>query len=162
VNAPAAPLRFDDLRVGTVMSADEPYEVTRDEIVEMGRRFDPQPFHLDDDAGAASPFGGLAASGIHTLAASIRLGAREVPVTAAVAGLGIDEIRMLQPVRPGDRLQQTTEVTELRPSASRPDRGIVRGKRTVRNQDGVAVMTYTLTWMVERTTTTPPPASTSP
>jgi len=155
VSSPAAPLRFDDLRVGTVLSSTEPYEITRDEIVEMAQRFDPQPFHLDDEAGAASHFGGLVASGLHTLAASIRLGAGEAPATAAVAGLGMDEIRMLQPVRPGDRLQQTTEITGLRPSASRPDRGIVRGKRTVRNQDGVPVMTYTLTWMVERT----PPAA---
>ncbi len=154
MNAPTAPLRFDDLRVGTVLSTDEPYDVTRDEIVEIAGRFDPQPFHLDDEAGAASHFGGLVASGIHTLAMSVRLGAREAPATAAVAGLGIDEIRMLQPVRPGDRLQQTTEVTELRPSASRPDRGIVRARRTVRNQDGVAVMSYAITWMVERT----PPA----
>jgi acyl dehydratase len=69
----------------------------------------------------------------------------------------LDEIRMLQPVRPGDRLEQTTEVTELRPSASRPDRGIVRGKRTVRNQDGVPVMTYEVAWMVERTPPTAPP-----
>lgn len=152
-----APLRFDDLRVGTVMSSTEPYEMTRDEIVEMAQRFDPQPFHLDDEAAAASHFGGLVASGLHTLAASIRLGAGEVPATAAVAGLGLDEIRMLQPVRPGDRLEQTTEVTELRPSASRPDRGIVRGKRTVRNQDGVPVMTYEVAWMVERTSPTAPP-----
>ena len=156
VNPPTAPLRFDDLRVGTVLSATEPYEITRDEIFEMGQRFDPQPFHLDDEAGAASHFGGLVASGIHTLAASVRLGAREVPATAAMAGLGLDEIRMLQPVRPGDRLEQTTEVTGLRPSASRPDRGIVRARRTVRNQDGVAVMTYMISWMVERT---PPPAT---
>jgi len=151
VNPPAPPLRFDDLRVGTVLSSTEPYEITRDEIVEIAQRFDPQPFHLDDEAAPASQFGGLVASGVHTLAASIRLGAGEAPATAAVAGLGMDEIRMLLPVRPGDRLQQTTEITELRPSASRPDRGIVRGKRTVRNQDGVPVMTYTLTWMVERT-----------
>jgi acyl dehydratase len=156
VNATAAPLYFDDLRVGTVMSTTEPYEVSRNEIVEIARRFDPQPFHLDDEAGAASHFGGLVASGIHTLAASVRLGAREAPATAAVAGLGMDEIRMLQPVRPGDRLQQTTEVTELRPSASRPDRGIVRARRTVRNQDGGAVMTYMITWMVERTPPAPP------
>jgi acyl dehydratase len=155
VSSPTPLLRFEDLRVGTLLTTGDDYEITRDEIVEIARRFDPQPFHLDDDAGAASHFGGLVASGIHTLAVSVRLGAWEAPATAAVAGLGMDEIRMLQPVRPGDRLQQTTEITELRPSASRADRGIVRGKRTVRNQNGVAVMTYILTWMVERT----PPAT---
>jgi acyl dehydratase len=156
VSSPTPLLRFEDLRVGTLLTTGDDYEITRDEIVEIARRFDPQPFHLDDDAGAASHFGGLVASGIHTLAVSVRLGAWKAPATAAVAGLGMDEIRMLQPVRPGDRLQQTTEITELRPSASRADRGIVRGKRTVRNQNGVAVMTYILTWMVERT---PPPTA---
>lgn len=150
MNLPTARLLFDDLRVGTVMSTSEAYEITREEIVEVAGRWDPQPFHLDDEAAADSQFGGLVASGLHTLAASVRLGTLEQPSTASIAGLGMDEIRMLHPVRPGDRLQQTTDVTELLPSRSRPDRGIVRARRTVRNQDGVAVLTYLLTWMVER------------
>ena len=95
---------------------------------------------------------GLVASGLHTIAASIWLGDREMPKTAAIAGLGMDKLRLRHPVRPGDRLHQTTEVVQLRPSQSRPDRGIVRGHRTVRNQDGVVVLTYVLTWMVERAT----------
>lgn len=144
------PLLFDDITPGMVLATSEDYEVTREEIVEVAGRWDPQPFHLDDEAAAATDFGGLVASGLHTFAASIALGAREVPRTAAVAGLGMDELRMCHPVRPGDRLQQTTEVVEVRPSRSRPDRGIVRGRRTVRNQDGVVVFTYLLTWMVER------------
>ena len=152
VIAPEAPLRFDDITVGTVMSSSEPYEITRDEIVEVASRWDPQPFHLDDEAAEGSHFGGLVASGLHTIAASIWLGDREMPRTAAIAGLGMDELRMRHPVRPGDRLHQTTEVIDVRPSQSRPDRGVVRGRRTVRNQDGVVVLTYFLTWMVERTT----------
>jgi acyl dehydratase len=124
--------------------------MTRDEIVEVAGRWDPQPFHLDEAAARATDYKGLIASGLHTIAASIRLSTLERPKTAAVAGLGIDELRMLHPVRPGDRLDQTTEVIELRPSRSRPDRGIVRARRTVRNQDGVVVLTYVLTWMVER------------
>lgn len=143
-------LLFDDLRVGMVRSAGEPYAVTADEIVEVAGRWDPQPFHLDETAGRASDYGGLIASGLHTIAASICLGEREAPPMASVAGLGIDELRFLRPVRPGDRLGQTTEIVELRPSRSRPDRGIVRGRRTVTTQDGVAVLTYVLTWMVER------------
>jgi acyl dehydratase len=135
-----------------VMSTSEVYEITKDEIVEVAGRWDPQPFHLDEEAGAASHFGGLVASGLHTLAASIRLGTQEEPRTAAVAGLSIDAVRMRQPVRPGDRLQQTTEIVGVRPSRSRPDRGIVQGRRTVRNQGGVAVLTYDVTWMVERAT----------
>jgi acyl dehydratase len=152
VIVPEAPLRFDDIRVGTVMSSSEAYEMTRDEIVEVASRWDPQPFHLDEDAAEASHFGGLVASGLHTIAASIWLGDREVPRTAAIAGLGMDELRMHHPVRPGDRLHQTTEVFEVRPSQSRPDRGVVRAHRSVRNQDGVVVLTYSLTWMVERAT----------
>ena len=152
MNLPVAPLLFDDIRVGMVLSTDETYEITRDEIVEVAGRWDPQPFHLDELAAEATDFKGLVASGLHTLAASVRLGTLEQPATAAVAGLGMDELRMRHPVRPGDRLRQTTEVVEARPSRSRRDRGIVRGRRTVTNQDGVVVLTYFVTWMVERAT----------
>jgi acyl dehydratase len=143
-------LLFDDITVGMMMSTSEPYEMTRDEIVEVAGRWDPQPFHVDEVAARATDYKGLIASGLHTIAASIRLSIDERPATAAVAGLGIDEVRFIRPVRPGDRLIQTTEVVELLPSRSRPDRGIVRGRRTVRNQDGIVVLTYLLTWMVER------------
>ena len=147
-----APLLFDDITVGLVMVSPAAYEITRDEIVEYARRFDPQPFHLDDEAAARSDFGGLVASGLHTLAVSNRLGSDETPGTAAVAGLGIDELRLLHPVRPGDRLRQSTEIIARRVSHSRPDRGIVRARRTLRNQDDVPVLTYLLTWMVARDT----------
>jgi acyl dehydratase len=73
-----------------------------------------------------------------------------MPRTAAIAGLGIDELRFLAPVRPGDRLSQMTEIVETIPSRSRPDAGIVRGRRSLRNQDGVEVMTYVVAWMVAR------------
>ena len=143
-------LRFDDLRVGLVRSAGEAYGMTAEEIVEVAGRWDPQVFHLDAEAAKATDYGGLIASGLHTFAASICLGERETPPMASVAGLGVDELRFLAPVRPGDRLRQTTEILELRPSRSRPDRGIVRGRRIMTTQDGVAVLTYVLTWMVER------------
>ena len=147
---PEALQLFDDIVVGSMMTSPEPYEITAEEIKEVASRWDPMPFHLDDGAGAASHFGGLVASGAHTIAASIRLGALEVPRTAAIAGLGIDELRFLAPVRPGDRLSQTTEIIEKIPSSSRADAGIVRGRRSLRNQDGIAVMTYVVTWMVAR------------
>ena len=145
-----APLLFDEIPVGLVLAPLEAYEMTRDDIVDFAGRFDPQPFHLDEEAAARTDFGGLVASGLHTLAVSIRLGADEEPATAAVAGLGIDELRMLRPVRPGDRLRQSTEVVEVCASRSRRDRGIVRARRTVRNQDDVPVLTYLLSWMVAR------------
>ena len=150
VRSPDVRLLFDDISVGTVMTVSEAYEITADEIVEVSRRWDPQPFHLDPVSAAASHFGGLVASGLHTIAASLALGSRETPGTAAMAGLGLDDLRFLHPVRPGDRLVQTTEVIEVLPSRSRPDLGIVRGRRRVTNQDGVEVLSYVLTWMVER------------
>ena len=147
---PEALLLFDDVMVGSVLSSTEPYLVTADEIKEVARRFDPMPFHLDEAAGAASHFGGLVASGAHTIAVSIRLGSLEMPRTAAIAGLGIDELRFLAPMRPGDALTQTTEIVETIPSRSRPDAGILRGRRSLRNQHGAEVMTYVVTWMVAR------------
>jgi acyl dehydratase len=150
VNIPEAPLHFDDIVVGTVMKSPEPYEVTAEEIKEVGRRWDPMPFHTDEAAGEASIFGGLVGSGGHSVLVSIRLGTEEEPNTVAIAGLGIDELRFRQPLRPGDRLSQTTEIIETRPSGSRPDAGIVRGLRRLVNQDGVEVLTYVVTWMVAR------------
>jgi acyl dehydratase len=147
---PPEPLRYEDIPLGLVCTAVDEYEVSRDEIVEFASRFDPYPFHLHEAGGAASDFGGLVAPGLLVISVSTLLSHREVPRTAAAIGLGIDELRLLRPVRPGDRLRQATEVIERRRSRSRPDRGIVRGRRTVRNQDDVAVMTCVVTWMVER------------
>ena len=151
VNLPEVPLLlFDDIVVGMVLTSDTPYVMTAEEIKEVAGRWDPMPFHLDEAAGAATHFGGLVASGGHTIIVSIKLGTEEVPRTAAIAGLGIDELRFLAPVRPGDRLTQTTEVVDVRPSSSRPERGVVRGRRAVLNQDGVEVLTYVVAWMVAR------------
>jgi acyl dehydratase len=145
-----APLLFDDIVVGAVLTSPRPYEITAEEIKEVAQRWDPMPFHVEEAAGEASHFGGLVASGLHPIAVSIRLGTEEVPRTAAIAGLGIDRLRFLRPVRPGDRLTQTTEIIDTRPSTTRPDAGIVQGRRSVRNQDGVEVMSYVVTWMVAR------------
>ena len=150
VNIPEAPLQFDDIEVGTVMKSTMTYEVTADEIKEVGRRWDPMPFHVDEAAGAASIFGGLVGSGGHSIMVSIRLGADEEPRTDAIAGLGIDDLRFRRPLRPGDRLSQTTEIVEKRPSDTRRDAGIVRGRRILRNQNGDEVLTYVVTWMVSR------------
>lgn len=149
-NQPAGAILFDDIRVGMTMSTNATYDVTKEEIVEVAGRWDPQPFHLDEITAEGTDFKGLVASGLHTLAASVWLATLEQPATAAVAGLGMDRLRMCHPVRPGDRLHQTTEVVEVRPSRSRPNRGIVRARRTVHNQDSVVVLTYFVTWMVER------------
>lgn len=144
------PLFFDDIVVGTVMRSPRPYEITAEEIKEVGRRWDPMPFHVDEAAAEASIFGGLIGSGGHAIIVAIRLSTEEVPGTRAIAGLGIDQLRFRRPIRPGDRLSHTTEILETRPSGSRPDAGIVRGLRTLLDQDGREVMTYVVTWMVER------------
>jgi acyl dehydratase len=117
-------------------------EVTRDEIVEFAERFDPQPFHVDEDAAADGPFGGLVASGWHTTALFMGLFVRAILLDSASMGSpGVEEIRWTAPVRPGDRLTGRVTVTAVEPSSKRPDRGTVFTTSELRNQDGVVVMT---------------------
>ena len=133
---------FEDIEVGTVRESDG-YRVTREEILDFGRRFDPQPFHVDEEAARESPFGGLIASGWHTAAIAMRLTVDTMmgPGKGSLGSPGVDEIRWLKPVRPGDVLTVRCEVTDTRPLESRPDRGLVRTRTTVRNQNGEDVMT---------------------
>lgn len=129
------------------------YPVTREEVLEFARRYDPQPYHLDDAAAAANPiFGRLCASGMHTLAMAHRLqmgGFSDIGLHP-LAGVGMDEMRVLSPVYPGDTLHIEVEFTELRPLRSRPDRGVASYLTTVRNQDGTAVTTYRSTLFLGR------------
>ena len=121
--------------VGTV-------DVTRDEIVEFAQRYDPQPFHIDEAAADAGPFGGLIASGWHTTALFMGLFVRSILLEAASMGSpGVEELRWTAPVRPGDRLTGRVTVTAVEPSAKRPDRGTVFTTSEVLNQDGTIVMT---------------------
>lgn len=125
--------------------------VTEKEIVDFARAFDPQPFHLDAAAAEASMFGGLVASGFHTIALSFRL----IYDTGFVAGCnmgapGMEEVQWLRPVRPGDAIRVTAEVLEVRPSASKPDRGTVRFRYTTLNQNGEAVATMTVPQILRR------------
>jgi acyl dehydratase len=117
--------------------------ITRDEIVAFGVQFDPQPFHIDEAAAKGTPYGGLIASGWHTAAICMRL-----VVDRALGGgggslgsPGVDELRWLRPVRPGDTLAVRIEVLEVVPSRSKPDRGHVKLRYTMRNQDDDTVMT---------------------
>lgn len=121
--------------VGTV-------DVTREEIVEFAQRYDPQPFHLDEAAADAGPYGGLIASGWHTTALFMGLFVRSILLDAASMGSpGVEELRWRAPVRPGDRLNGRVTVTAMEPSAKRPDRGTVFTMSEVLNQDGTVVMT---------------------
>lgn len=120
-----------------------PYAVTREEVLDFARRFDPQPFHLDDEAAAKTYFGRLSASGWHTCAMTMRMmidGLLNNPA-ASLGSPGVDEIRWLKPVYPGDTLRLEGEVSEVRRSQSKPDMGSVKNRITVFNQHDEPVMT---------------------
>jgi acyl dehydratase len=131
---------FEDVEVGETTRFGR-YEVTREEIIEYARQFDPQPFHLDEEAARASMFGGLIASGWHTGAMFIRMVCDGMVPTAATSGsMGFDDLRWLKPVRPGDVLSVDSVVREKIESRSRPDRGTVKIESRVSNQRGEVVM----------------------
>jgi len=121
------------------------------EIVDFARRFDPQPFHTDPEAAARTPFGGIIASGWHTAALMMRLYAvNYLSPASSLASPGLDELRWLRPVRPGDRLSVRVTVEDARPSTSKPDRGVVRSLIEVFNQRGEPVLTMRAVNMVAR------------
>ncbi len=118
--------------------------VEEDEVLAFGRRFDPQVFHTDPDAARQTEYGGLIASGWHTAALMMRLYAdHSLSHVATLVAPGVDELRWLLPVRPGDALSIRVTVLEARRSRSKPDRGIVRSAVAVLNQHGETVMTVT-------------------
>ncbi len=135
---------FEDLEVGaeTVFGH---YDVTREEVIEFAQQYDPQPFHLSDEAAARTHFGRLAASGWHTCAMTMAVIARHVVETeqAGLGSPGVDELRWLKPVYPGDRLTVTGTIVEKTPSRSKPEIGSFRTATRVTNQDGVDVMRFT-------------------
>jgi acyl dehydratase len=142
-------LHFDDLKVGDTFTT-ESYEVSAADITRFAAEFDPQPFHLDDEAARGTMFGGLAASGWHTAAITMRLLVSEGPKLAnGVLGAGC-ELQWTLPTRPGDVLHVESEVVELIPSRSRTDRGtLVLRSRTI-NQDGQIVQDMTARLIVAR------------
>jgi acyl dehydratase len=144
-----ATLYFEDFTVGSTRSCGG-YEVTREEILEFARKWDPQPFHTDEAAARASVFGGLTASACHTFAISSVLTSRHPDVIKNVAALGFEEMRFPNPVRPGDRLLFVSECIARRESRSRPNVGIVTQRATLTNQDGLPVMTMRVSFMVEK------------
>nr|WP_255326335.1 MaoC family dehydratase [Sphingobium sp. EM0848] len=116
-----------------------PLNISREEVIAFASEFDPQPFHLSDEAAAQTHFGSLSASGWHTTALSMKMMVaawqKQPGVQAASLGaMGVDELRWLQPVRPGDTLRGTSEVIEKKASRSRPEMGIVRSRVTLFNQ----------------------------
>ena len=137
---PAADRHFEDYAPGAVFEYGE-IPVDEAEIVEFARRFDPQYIHIDREQAARGPFGGLIASGWHTAAMMMRLIVDNfLPKHASRGSPGIDELRWLKPVRPGDVLSIRLSILEATRSRSKPDRGVVRTLCEVLNQDRVVVM----------------------
>jgi acyl dehydratase len=132
---------FDDLKLGMRFESDK-VTVSKEDILRFAAEFDPQPFHLDEVAAQESILNGLAASGWHTAALAMRLAITARPFGShPLFGAGVDDLRWLKPVRPGDTLRLEGEVIELIPSRTRPQ-GIARIKWTAYNQDGEAVYTF--------------------
>jgi len=142
---------FEDLEVGAETDFGT-YTVTREEVLEFARKYDPQPFHLSDEAAAKTHFGRLSASGWHTAAMTMAVIARKV-VADEQAGLGspgIDELRWLKPVYPGDTLHVRGKILDTTPSRSKPDLGSFRTETTVTNQDDVPVMRFISIVLIRR------------
>lgn len=132
---------FEDIAVGSRQSFGC-YEVTREEVIDFASKYDPQPFHLDDAAAAATHFGRLSASGWHTCAMTMAMLVENLKANrqAGLGSPGIDQLRWLKPVFPGDTLRCESEVLEKRRSQSRPEMGLFKSHLTVFNQDDVPVM----------------------
>lgn len=133
---------LEDMAVGTKASFGR-YEVTREEVIEFASRYDPQPFHLDDDAAAKTHFGRLSASGWHSCAMTMAMLVENMKEAdhAGLGSPGLDGLRWLRPVYPGDVLRVETELKAVRPSRSRPDTGSVHSEVTVFNQHDEPVLT---------------------
>lgn len=146
------PLYLEDLSPGQKLSFGD-YHVTREEIIDFASRYDPQPFHLDDEAAAANPLlGKLCASGMHTMSMSHLLqmrGFAKVGINP-LAGAGMDELRLYRPVFPGDTIHSEIEITQTREIRSKADRGLLDYLTTVLNQHGEKVMTYRSTLFMAR------------
>ena len=142
---------FEDVEVGSERLFGS-YDVTREEVIEFARKYDPQPFHLSDEEAAKTHFGRIAASGWHTCAMTMAVIARAV-VEEEQAGLGspgVDELRWLKPVYPGDRITVHGKIIDAIPSRSKPDIGVIKSENVITNQDNVPVMRFTSIVLMRR------------
>jgi acyl dehydratase len=146
---PPRTLHLEDFAVGQTFVSEE-FLVEEEDIKAFACRFDPQPFHLDEDAARESLFGGLAASGWHTAAMTMRMLVRgEMRIAGGLVGLG-GEIAWPRPTRPGDVLRVESEVINVMPSTSKPDRGVVTVRIRTKNRDGDLVQIATMKLLVPR------------
>ncbi len=131
---------FDDFKIGDTTEF-PPRHVTEEEIIAFARDYDPQPFHIDREAAAKTPYGGIIASGWHTAGMMMRLMVdHSIKGSTSMGSPGVDELRWLRPVRPGDTLHLKGVVQALHPSTSKPDRGVVKTQYEMRNQAGELVL----------------------
>lgn len=152
-NLPPAKRFFDDFAEGEVFEFGDRL-VTQDEIINFALKYDPQPFHTDPDAALESSFGGLVASGWMTGAIMMRMMCDHfIAPVSAMGSPGLDQLRWLRPVRPGDRLRARITVLGLQPSRSKPDRGVLTLRQEALNQVGEVVMSIESRAMMRRRST---------
>lgn len=142
---------LEDFRVGERIESGG-HTLTEAAIVDFALRYDPQPFHIDAEAARTGPYGGLIASGFQTLAVAFRVLWDTGSIAGGLGSPGLDELRWLKPVRPGDTIRTRIEIIEKRPSTSKPDRGLLRVRHEVVNQRDEPVMTFIATVFVRRRT----------
>jgi acyl dehydratase len=143
-------LYWEDFKVGETAPMGEKL-VDRDEVIAFARAYDPQPFHIDEQAARQSMFGGLIASGWHTCAMVMRMMVDSyLGDSASLGSPGVDNVRWLKPVRPGDTIRATRTVLETRASQSRPEVGLMKSRWEVHNQRGELVMSMEGTGMFQR------------
>ncbi len=141
---------FEDWQVDQEQKFEGEYELTRDEVIEIGRRWDPQPWHTDEQAAKETLFGGLVAASAHLFAITSWFGTRMPTEPAVLAALGFDELRLYLPARVGDRLRATARCVSKRASRSKPDRGIIVSRMELINQDDEIVLSMNTTFLVLR------------
>ncbi|MBD3771429.1 MAG: MaoC family dehydratase [Rhodobacterales bacterium] len=143
---------YEDLVIGTVTKSERTYEVTREEVIDFASKYDPQAFHLDDEAAAKTHFGRLSASGWHTAAMTMRMmveGWQTQEPTAGLGSPGVDELRWKKPVYPGDTLRVESKLIFKRRMKSRPEIGLMKTEQTVYNQNDEIVMTMVSNGMIQ-------------
>ena len=138
---------FEDFPIGTSLVSTG-YPITADAIMDFGRKYDPQIFHRDPDAAEKTVFGGLAASGWHTAAVSMRLFVDTMDVAGGIIGMGVDELKWPNAVRPGDELRLEIEILQARHSKSRPGYGIIRIRNATKNQRDEVVQSFMVSAML--------------
>jgi len=142
---------FEDIQVGNFKESTEDYELTAEEIIAFCSKWDPLPFHIDEQAAAQTPVGKLFTSAVHSMAIAIRLGHQmQTEPTATAMGLGWDEVRFHTPACAGDGLRLRGDVIEVRPSKSKPELGIVRSLLRLSNQRGETVISFKAAALLRR------------